>query len=80
MHQIEPACDWRMQARKLANDICKHFTHEIIQDRKMLLVKVDTLNQPADIFTKPRQIPQFLACSSQRLHFDGKKASSESTL
>ena len=43
-------------------DIRKHFTHETIQNRKMRLVKVDTSHQLADIFTKPLQLPQFLAC------------------
>ncbi len=34
-------------------DICKHFAHETIHNRKMHLIKVDTSNQLADIFTKP---------------------------
>jgi hypothetical protein len=43
-------------------DIRKHFAHETIQNRHMRLIKVDTSNQLADIFTKPLQLPQFLSC------------------
>ena len=43
-------------------DIRKHFAHETIQNRKMRLIKVDTSSQLADIFTKPLQLQQFLAC------------------
>ncbi len=51
----------RERAKRI--DIRKYFAHETIQNRKMRLVKVDTSNQHADIFTKPLQLPQFLACS-----------------
>ena len=43
-------------------DIRKHFAHKTIQNRKMRLIKVDTSSQLADIFTKPLQLQQFLAC------------------
>ena len=42
-------------------DIRKHFAHETMQNRKMRLVKVDTSNQLADIFSKTLQLPQFIA-------------------
>ena len=50
--------------RQLAKhiDIRKHFAHETIQNRQMRLIKVNTSNQLADIFTKPLQLPQFLSC------------------
>ena len=50
----------REQAKHI--DIRKHFVHETIQNRKMRLIKVDTSSQLADIFTKPLQLQQFLAC------------------
>ena len=43
-------------------DIRKHFAHEVIQRQEMLLIKVDTSLQLADIFTKPLPYPQFLEC------------------
>ena len=43
-------------------DIRKHFAHEAIQNRQMRLVKVETSSQLADIFTKPLQLQQFIAC------------------
>ena len=45
-------------------DIHKHFAHETIQNRQMRLIKVETSSQLrlADIFTKPLQLQQFLAC------------------
>ena len=43
-------------------DIRKHFAHEVIQNQEMLLIKVDTTKQLADIFTKPLPYPQFQAC------------------
>jgi hypothetical protein len=43
-------------------DIRKHFAHEVIQDGAMKLIKVDTADQLADVFTKPLHYPQFLAC------------------
>ena len=43
-------------------DIRKHFAHEVIQRQEMRLIKVDTANQLADIFTKPLPYPQFQAC------------------
>ncbi len=43
-------------------NIRKHFAHETIQNHKMCLIKVNTSNQLADIFTKPLQLPQFHAC------------------
>jgi hypothetical protein len=33
-------------------DIRKHFAHEVIQNGEMLLVRVPTVSQLADIFTK----------------------------
>ena len=43
-------------------EIRKHFAHEVIQDGAMKLIKVDTADQLADVFTKPLHYPQFLAC------------------
>ena len=43
-------------------DIRKHFAHETIQNRQMRLIKVETSSQLADIFTKPLQLQQFIAC------------------
>ena len=43
-------------------NIRKHFAHETIQNREMRLIKVDTTEQLADLFTKALQYPQFLAC------------------
>ena len=43
-------------------DIRKHFAHETIQNREMRLIKVDTTEQLADLFTKALPYPQFLAC------------------
>ena len=44
-------------------DIRKHFAHETIQNRRqMRLIKVETSSQLADIFTKPLQLQQFIAC------------------
>ena len=43
-------------------DIRKHFAHETIQNRQMRLIQVETSSQLADIFTKPLQLQQFLAC------------------
>ena len=43
-------------------DIRKHFAHEAIQSGAMRLLKVDTADQLADIFTKPLPYPQFAAC------------------
>ena len=43
-------------------DIRKHFTHEVIQNGQMLLVKVPTSAQMADILTKGLHLPQVLAC------------------
>ena len=56
----QPRDWWTSRAKHI--DIRKHFAHETIQNSKMRLIKVDTLNQLADIFTKPLQLPQFLAC------------------
>ena len=38
-------------------DIRKHFAHEVIQNGEMLLVRVPTASQLADIFTKRLQYP-----------------------
>ncbi len=43
-------------------DIRKHFAHEAIQNRHMLLIRVPTDEQLADIFTKPLPFPQFERC------------------
>ena len=43
-------------------DIRKHFAHETMQNRQMRLIKVETSSQLADIFTKPLQLQQFIAC------------------
>ncbi len=43
-------------------DIRKHFAHEVIQNGAMLLLKVPTAHQMADIPTKGLHLPQVLAC------------------
>ena len=43
-------------------DICKNFAQETIQNRQMRLVKMEISSQLADIFTKPLQLQQFIAC------------------
>jgi hypothetical protein len=45
-------------------DIRKHFAHEVIQNGKMtvMLVRVPTASQLADILTKPLHFPQWQAC------------------
>lgn len=43
-------------------DIRKHFAHEVIQNRQMRLIKVDTSKQIADMFTKALPYPRFKAC------------------
>ncbi len=43
-------------------DIQKHFAHEVIQNGEMLLVRVPTASQLADIFTKGLNFPQWQAC------------------
>ena len=43
-------------------DIRKNFAHETIQNRQMRLIKVETSSQLADIFTKPLQLQQYIAC------------------
>ena len=43
-------------------DILKHFAHEVIQNGEMLLVKVLTALQLADILIKGLHLPQVLAC------------------
>ena len=48
-------------------DLRKHFAHETIQSRQMCLIKVETSSQLADIFTKPLQLQQFLACRDELL-------------
>jgi hypothetical protein len=45
-------------------DIRKHFAHEVIQNGAMLLVKVPTAHQMADILTKGLHLPQVLACAN----------------
>ena len=51
---------WRERAKHI--DIPKQFKHETIQNRQMRLIKVGSSNQLADIFTKPLQLQQLLAC------------------
>ena len=41
-------------------NIRMHFAHETLQNQQMLLIKIETLNQLADIITKPLMLPQFL--------------------
>ena len=43
-------------------DIRKHYAHEVIQNQEMLLIKIDTTRQLADIFTKPLPYQQFMKC------------------
>ena len=50
----------REQAKHI--DIRKHFAQTTIQNRQMRLIKVETSSQLADIFTKPLQLQQFIAC------------------
>jgi hypothetical protein len=45
-------------------DIQKHFAHEVIQNGHIRLVRVDTANKLADVFTKSLQPAQFAACMS----------------
>ncbi len=49
-------------------DIRKHFAHEIIQNRKMCLIQVDTSEQLADVFTKALPHPLFHACIQKILN------------
>ena len=56
-------------------DIRKHFAHEVIQNQEMRLIKVDTANQLADIFTKPLPYPQFQACIQHILRKQPEAAS-----
>ena len=43
-------------------DIRKHFAHEVIQNHHMLLIRVPTDEQLADIFTKVLPFPQLEQC------------------
>ena len=52
-------------------DIRKHFAHEVIQNGAMRLIKVDTTDQLADIFTKALPFPQFKANIDGILHNAG---------
>jgi hypothetical protein len=54
-----------ISGRERANriNIRKHFAHEVMQDGAMKLIKVDTADQLADVFTKPLS-----AVSPSRLH------------
>jgi hypothetical protein len=45
-------------------DIRKHFAHEVIKNGHIRLVRVNTANQPANVFTKGLQPAQFAACMS----------------
>ena len=47
-------------------DIRKHFAHEVIQIQEMRLIKVDTSNQLADIFTKPLPYPELHSFPTRR--------------
>ncbi len=49
-------------------NIRKHFAHEVIQNSQMLLVKVPTASQMANILTKGLHLPQVLACVDGLLH------------
>ena len=50
----------RERARHI--DIRKHFAHEVIQNGAMLLIKVPTLAQLADILTNGLHLPQVQMC------------------
>jgi hypothetical protein len=43
-------------------DIWKHFAHEVIQNVEMLLIKVSTSAQLADILTKGLHLQQITVC------------------
>jgi hypothetical protein len=70
IHEDNNACiEWgnnviggRERAKHI--DIRKHFAHEVIQNGHIRLVRVDTANQLADVFTKSLQPAQFAACMS----------------
>jgi hypothetical protein len=49
-------------------DIRKHFAHEAIQNGHLRLVRVDTSEQLADIFTKGLHAPAWKACVSKILY------------
>ena len=73
IHEDNNACiEWgnnviggRERAKHI--DIRKHFAHEVIQNGHIRLVRVDTANQLADVFTKSLQPAQFAACMSDIL-------------
>ncbi len=52
-------------------DIRKHFAHEAIQKGHLRLVRVDTSEQLADIFTKGLHPPAWKACVSSILNGRG---------
>jgi hypothetical protein len=70
IHEDNKACiEWGnnvIEGRERANhiDIRAHFAHEVIQNGHIRLVRVDTANQLADVFTKSLQPAQFAACMS----------------
>ena len=45
-------------------DLRKHFAHEAIQQGHLRLIRVDTADQLADVFTKSLQPRQHAACIS----------------
>ncbi len=61
-------------------DLRKHFAHETIQNRMMRLVKIDTSEQLADIFTKPLAYAQFISCVGRILGDPDAMSGSESPL
>jgi hypothetical protein len=56
----------REQAKHI--DIPKYFTHEVIQNSQMLLVRVPAASQMSDVLTKELHLPQVLACVEGLLH------------
>jgi hypothetical protein len=45
-------------------DLRKHFAHEKIREGHIRLIRVDTTDQLADVFTKSLQPPPFARCMS----------------
>jgi hypothetical protein len=58
----------RGRERATPVDIRKHVSHEVIESGHIRLVRVDTTNQLADVFTESLQPLQFAACMSGILH------------
>jgi hypothetical protein len=58
----------RERATRKHIDIRRHFAHEAIQNGHLRLVRVDTSEQLADIFTKGLHAPAWKACVSKILY------------